>query len=143
MWQAHPNIIRCSWQTSLRPIGKMFYPFVDTSDIIGFNSKRVSFTNFIVDHFDEATNEVSDEEHMAFLSLRLSHFIFCSSFLKVAKSFVTLANQLRGGRNVYLSQLILDTLYESLSLASHAMKSFSPTKNPKDTLLLAGPLWLL
>lgn len=61
----------------------------------------------------------------------------------MAKSFVTLTNQLHAGTNIWLCQLILDTLYESLSLASHAMKSFSSTKNPKGTLLLAGPFWLL
>lgn len=46
--------------TGLRPIGEVFDPFVNTNDIIGLNSKRVSFTNFIAHHFNEATTEVSD-----------------------------------------------------------------------------------
>lgn len=40
-------------------------------------------------------------------------------------------------------QLILASLYESSSLASSAMKTFGSTKNPKGTLLLAGPFRLL
>lgn len=127
--------------TGLRSTGEVFDPFVKTDGIIGFNSKQVSFTNFIIDHFDEATTEVSYEEDMVFLSLWLSHFIFYLSSLQVTKSYVTLANQFHVGRTVCLRKLILASLYEASSLASSVMKTLSLTKNPKGTLLLMGPFW--
>lgn len=67
--------------TGLWPTGKVFNPSIQNEDNIGFNSKRVSFTNFIIDYFDETTNEVYDEEHIAFLSLWLLHFVFFAQFL--------------------------------------------------------------
>ncbi|KAI5397964.1 hypothetical protein KIW84_063684 [Lathyrus oleraceus] len=64
-----PTIFLVASITGLRPTGEVFDPFVDIDDIIGFNSKRASFTNIITDHFDEATTEVSDEDNVTFLSL--------------------------------------------------------------------------
>lgn len=93
----------------LRPTVEVFDPFVDMNDIIRFSSKQDSVTNFINDHFDEATTEVSNEEHVSFLYLCLTPFIFSSSSLQVAKSYVTLPNQLHVGRNVCLGKLILAT----------------------------------
>lgn len=87
-----PTLFNVAYITSLQPTGEVFDVFVEIDDNIGFNSKRASFTNFIADHFDKVTKEVSDEEHVAFLSLWLSHFGSCSSCLQVKKSFVTLAN---------------------------------------------------
>lgn len=72
-----PTLFDVAAITGIRQTGEVFDHFVDTNDTIWFNSKWASFTNFIVDYFDEATTEVSDEEHVAFLSLWLSHFIFC------------------------------------------------------------------
>lgn len=43
--------------------------------------------------------------------------IFCCQSFKVAKRILTLVNQLHEGKNIYLSQLILDSLYETLGLA--------------------------
>lgn len=67
--------------TGLRPTSEVFGPYIQKKDKISFNSKRSSFTNFIVDQFDEATKEVFDKEHIAFLSLWLYHFVFCSDSL--------------------------------------------------------------
>lgn len=93
-----PTLFDIASITSLRPTGEMFDLFYNTNNIIGFNSKRDSFTNFIIDHFDGATLEVSCEENVSFLSLWISHFIFYSSSLQVEKSFVTLSNQLHARR---------------------------------------------
>ena len=87
-----PTLFDIDVITDLRPTGEVFDHIFDTYDIIGLNSKWTSFTNFIADHFDEATTEVSDEEHVAFLSLWLSHFIFCSNSLQMEKALVTLTN---------------------------------------------------
>lgn len=48
-------------------------------------------------------------------------------------------NQLPARSNVYLSQLILGSLYESLGEAAEILKTYQPGTN----LLLAGPYWLL
>lgn len=53
----------------------------------------------------------------------LSHFVFCCKSLKVAKKFMTLANQLRNGQNVGLGQLVLTSFYEALRLATYTMKN--------------------
>lgn len=73
----------------------------------------------------------------------LLHFIFYCKTLKVAKRFLTLANQLYYGRNIGLRQLILGSPYESLGLATHTPKNLGPTNNPLiiDPYLLFR-LWL-
>lgn len=112
--------------TSVQPTGEVFDPFVDTKNIIQFNLKRASLTNFIADHYDEPTIEVSNKEHVAFLSLWLTHFIFCSSSLQVAKSFVILANQLHIGKNLSLNQLMFLSIKGSrLALLTPVDKGFS------------------
>lgn len=98
-----PTLFGVATIAGLQLTGEVFDPFADTDNLIGFNSKQASFTNFINNHFDEATTEAFGKEHVAFLSLWLSHFIFCSSSLQVAKSFITLANQLHAGRNFFLN----------------------------------------
>lgn len=64
---------------------------------------------------------------------------FCCKYLKVANRYLTLANQLHEGYDIYLSQLILGSLYESLEVAIDALKNLKP----KDNMLLSGPFWWL
>lgn len=78
-------------------------------------------------------------EHIAFLALWLSHSIFCSKSLQAAKKNLTLANQLHAGHNVFLSEMILASLYESLSDRVAQLKNLGD----KGNLLLFGPFWLL
>lgn len=59
--------------------------------------------------------------------------------MNVEKWYLTLTNQLHEGRDILLSQLILGSLYESLGLATEALKNLEPN----DNLFLAGPYWLL
>lgn len=59
--------------------------------------------------------------------------------MKVSKRYLTLDNQLHEGRNIYLSQLILGSLYEYLGLSTKTLKNLKP----KDNMLLVGPYWLL
>ena len=81
--------------------------------------------NFGVQHIG-TTNEVNDQEHIAFLALWLSRCVFCCKSLQVARRFLTLANQLHVGRNIFLSELILVGLYECLGEASSSLKEFEP-----------------
>lgn len=98
-----------------------------------------SFNKYIKDYHVTNTAEVFDEEHIAFLALWLSRCIFCCKYLKVANRYLTLANQLHEGYDIYLSQLILGSLYESLEVAIDALKNLKP----KDNMLLSGPFWWL
>lgn len=82
---------------------------------------------------------MSDEEHITFLALWLSRYIFSCKYLKVSKRYLTLANQLHKGRDICLGQLISGPLYESLDLATENLKNLQP----KDDILLGGPYWLL
>lgn len=46
--------------------------------------------------------------------------------MKVAKRYLTLANDLHESRDIFLSQLILESLYESLGLATESLKNSNP-----------------
>lgn len=78
-------------------------------------------------------------EHIAFLALWLSHSVFCSKSLQVAKKYLTLANQLHARHDVCLSEMILASLYESLSDEVAQLKNLGD----KGNLLLSAPFWLL
>lgn len=78
--------------TGLRPTGDNFDPNENDEDTINFNTKRASFGKYIEDHHVTYTNEVSDEEHTAFLALWLSRYIFSCKSLKVVKRYLTLDN---------------------------------------------------
>lgn len=87
-----PTLFDVAVITGLRATNEVFNPTIQKQNNIGFNSKCASFTNLIFDHFDKTIKEFFDEEHIVFLYLWLSHFVFCCSYLQVAKSFITLAN---------------------------------------------------
>lgn len=82
--------------TSLRPIGKTFESSLKKNIKPNFSFEHPSFNAYIKDHHDQI-EEVYDYEHISFLTLWLSHFIFYSSSLQVAKKFVPLATQLYVG----------------------------------------------
>ena len=86
------------------------------------------------------TEDVTDEEHIAFLTYWLTFFVFCSSSLQVAVKYVTLAIKLPKKEDICLNKLILASLYEALNIASFDIKL---KKNGCDSLLIAGPMWLL
>ncbi|AES69921.1 hypothetical protein MTR_3g040010 [Medicago truncatula] len=67
---------------------------------ITFDFKRGTFGNYIIDHYNTDTEEVSNEKHIAFLTFRLSMYVFCSRSIQVAKHYKTLAYQLHEGKQV-------------------------------------------
>ena len=124
--------------TGLSPVGETYIPDNEEhSSIIDFDVKLASFSKFISHYHTEGDN-VSDVEHIAFLTLWLSRYVFCSRSLQVASRFIPLARDLHENRRVCLSELLLVDLYESLRSAVSSLKSHTP-KN----ILLAGPFWLL
>ncbi|XP_058732451.1 uncharacterized protein LOC131603986 [Vicia villosa] len=133
-----PTLFDVAAITGLRPTGEDFDPTEMDDDTIGFNNSTVTYTAFIQRHHVTANEEVSDNEHIAFLALWLSRCAFCSRSIQVAKRYLCMANQLHNGKKLNLGQLLLGFLYENLSEAANLTKNFQ-----SGTLLYAGPFWLL
>ncbi|GAU44896.1 hypothetical protein TSUD_137280 [Trifolium subterraneum] len=89
-----------------------------------------------------AITEVTDHEHIAFLTYWLSQFIFCTGSLQVVTRLIPLAIQIHEGRNFSFGKLLLASLYHSLIDGSDNLKSSDKPSN-KDKLTMAGPIWLL
>lgn len=49
--------------------------------------------------------KVSDEEHIAFITIWLSYYVFCPGSLQIAKSYISLVIQIHEGRQVSLGKL--------------------------------------
>lgn len=118
-----PTLFDIAIVTGLCPIGKTFDPNESGEDTPSFDNNCASFGKYIEDYHVTDNDEVSDEKHVAFLTLWLSRCIFCCKPLKVEKRYITLANQLHEGKDVFLSQLILGLLYESLGLATKVLRN--------------------
>lgn len=105
-----PTLFDIAVITALWPTGETFNLTLKHDIKPNFTFDHTSFRNYIKDHH-EKTEEVSDYEHIAFLTLQLSHFIFCSISLQVAKKFILLATQIHDKKDIYLSKMILCCLY--------------------------------
>lgn len=134
-----PTLFDIATIIGLRPTGENFDPNESDKDTINFNINCAIFGKYIEDYHVTNIDEIFDEEHITFLALWLSRFIFCCKSLKVAKRYLTLVNQLHKGHDIFLSQLILGSLYKSLGLATEFLKNLKPN----DNLLLDGPYLLL
>lgn len=125
--------------TWLKPTGSTYDLDVESDDPIAFSTSRAAYSTYTTHYHDKDTDTVSDVEHIAFLALWLSYCVFCLKPLQVAKKYLTLENQLHFGHNVYLSKMILASLYGSLSDGIAQLKIQLGKRN----LLLSGLLWLL
>jgi hypothetical protein len=133
-----PTLFDVSAITGLSPVGETYDP-ANTNPNIEFNYKEKTFQKYILENNQTGEEEVSDIEHIAFLTLWLSHYVFCSKSLQVAKKFIPIAIQLHLGRQFGLGRLILACLYESMqSLSANLKKTGDGT-----CCLAAGPFWLL
>ena len=112
-----PTLLDVVGLTGLKPTGHIFDP-TDSGSKILFDFTGLAYGNFIIDHRVTTSVEVSDKEHIAFLTYWLSMYIFCSRSIQVSKGFKTLAIQLHEGRDICLSKLILGSLYENLNQTS-------------------------
>ena len=134
-----PTLFDVAAITGLRPTGDYFDPEEMSEDQIGFSATKPTYTTYTNHYHDKSTDVVTDVEHITFLALWLSRFVFCMKSLQVTKKMVTLATQLHHGQNICLDELILANLYESISNGATQLKVI---KN-RASLLLAGPFWLL
>lgn len=130
-----PTLFDISVITRLKLTGNTYDPDVESDDPITFSTSRAAYSTHIAHYHDKDTDTtVSDIDHIAFLDLWLSQCVFCSKSLQVAKKYLTLANQLHSGHGVCLSEIILASLYESLSDGVAQLKN----KVGKGNLLLSG-----
>jgi hypothetical protein len=130
-----PTLFDVAAITGLSPIGDTYDP-TRASQNISFTSRENTFLKYIQQHHQSNQEEVSDVEHVAFLTLWLSHYIFCSKSLQVAKKFIPMAIQIHEGQQFGLGRLILGCLYESMQSTSEALKK----TRDGSTFLAAGPL---
>ncbi|XP_058761879.1 uncharacterized protein LOC131635283 [Vicia villosa] len=134
-----PTLFDVASITGLHPLGEDFDPnYIDT-DTIKFGESKATYTVFTVKHHNKDSDDVSDEEHIAFLALWLSMCVFCSRSLQVAKRYLALENQLNSGRMLDLSQMILGYLYECLGESADLLRAYEAGTY----LLFVGPFWLL
>jgi hypothetical protein len=133
-----PTLFDVTAMTGLSPLGETYDP-ARASTTFEFSPKEKTFQKYIQENHAVDEEEVSDVEHVAFLTLWLSHYIFCSKSLQVAKQFIPMAIQLHEGRQFGLGRLILGCLFASMQLASENLKK----TGDGSTFLAAGPFWLL
>lgn len=133
-----PTLFDVAAMTGLSPLGDPFDLTLETRHAFDFD--RPGFQNYMEDHFDKESEDVSDEEHIAFLNLWLSYYMFCPGSLQIAKGYVPLAIQLLEGRHVSMGKLLLASLYRALGRATMQLKLLHETNK---ALNISGPVWLL
>lgn len=126
-----PNLFYITAITGLWLIGESFTPTIVDKNVLQFDKDTSSFTKYTERFHKKQVDSISDEEHVAFLALWLSKYVFYCRSLQVAKRFISLAHQLPLGHNIFLSELILGSLNESLSEGDALMSPW------------AGPFWPL
>lgn len=134
-----PTLFNVAAITGFHPDGDRFYPNEKDEDNIECDNNRAGFTRYIEDYHVTDTSEAFAEEYIAFLALWLFRCVLCCRSLKVAKRYITLANQPHEGNDVCISQLILGSFYAPPGEATEALRNIKP----KDSLLLAGLFCLL
>lgn len=105
----------------LRPTRESFDPLRRTKTNHAFNFTRTAYSSFMEDHRG-FSDQVTDQEHITFLTLWLSRYVLCARSIQVAKKYVPLATQPHEGRKTFMSRLILMSLYESLGLECEDLK---------------------
>jgi hypothetical protein len=128
-----PTLLDVAGLTGLKPTGQTFDPENHISKLL-FDFARPAYGNFIIVHHVTSSVEVSDIEHIAFLTYWLSMFIFCSRSIQIPKN--TLAIQLDEGRDICLGKLILGSLYENLNQAVASIKEYQAGCS----LIIPGPI---
>lgn len=111
-----PTLFNVVTITSLSPLGETFDPMLPTQATFLFI--RTILQNYIEDYHNKDYFKVFNEEHIAFLTLWLSYYVFYHGSLQITKSYISLAIQIHEGRQVSLGKLLLASLYHSLGLAT-------------------------
>ena len=72
-----PTLLDVVGLTGLKPSSQTFDPESHESKL-SFDFKQFAYGIFIKDHHNTESSEVTNEEHVAFLTYWLSMYIFCS-----------------------------------------------------------------
>lgn len=132
-----PTLLDVAAITGLTPSGAVYDPNM-SSKSIKITIKDKTYSKYIAEHHSDS-EEVSGEEHVAFLVLWLSHFVFCTKSLQVAMKFVPMAVQIHECQHFGFGQLLLGCLFECMRTACELLKKTSDG----GTFLAYGPFWLL
>jgi hypothetical protein len=116
-----PTLLDVAAITGLKPTGFTFDPKYKSNNF-HLDFKIISFSGFLKTYFKPAVEEVSAEEHIAFLTYWLSHFVLCTCSYQVVKRLVPLAILLHEGSDVALGRFILASLYDSLGQGNDLLK---------------------
>ncbi|MCI24512.1 hypothetical protein A2U01_0045696, partial [Trifolium medium] len=108
-----PTLLDVAAITGLRPTGGV-YDLANANKNIAFVINKEAYSKYVAEEQGREGEEVTDVEHVAFLTLWLSHFVFCSKSLQVAKRFIPMAVQIHEGCQFGLGRLILACLYEAI-----------------------------
>ncbi|KAJ1401625.1 hypothetical protein SESBI_28640 [Sesbania bispinosa] len=92
-----PTLLDVAIITGLPPSGNTYLPTSQPSMTITYEDGKLTYKGFIGNNHDKQSDSVSDEEHMTFLWLWLSSFVFCLRSLQCPRSLLPLANMLHEG----------------------------------------------
>lgn len=87
-----PTLFDVATITGLSPLGETFDPTLPIET--NFSFSRANLQNYIKLNHDQNSSEVSDEEHITFLTLCLLYCVFYPGSLQIAKSYISLAIQI-------------------------------------------------
>jgi hypothetical protein len=116
-----PTLFDVAAIAGLKPTGPTYDPTY-VSEHFTFDYKILTFSGFLKEHYNTDSVDVSDIEHIAFLTYWLSHFVFCTGSIQVVKRLVPMAIQIHEGKQFSLGKIILASLYDSLGVASDLLK---------------------
>lgn len=133
-----PRLFDITTITGLRPTREPFKPSRITKTKHWFAFTHPVYSTYLKEYY-ASTENVSDQEHIAFLAYWPSRYVFFSRSLQVAKKIIPLATKLHEMRDVCLIKLILCGLYKSLGFASRDLKE---RENP-ESFLVSNPIWIL
>jgi hypothetical protein len=95
-----PTLFDVAAITGLPPTGETYDPYHASKNIeVSMNDK--TYAKYIAEHHLD-DKEVGDDEHVAFLVLWLSKYVFCTKSLQVAVKFVNMAVQIHEGQQFWI-----------------------------------------
>ncbi|PNX90588.1 hypothetical protein L195_g046713, partial [Trifolium pratense] len=112
-----PTLFDVAAITGLKPTRDTYNP-TNSSKNISLSITKYTYSKYIEEQRGKDGDEVSEAEHVAFLTLWLCHFVFCTRSIQVAIKYILMATQIHEGCYFGFGRLILANLYEALGTAS-------------------------
>jgi len=109
-----PTLLDVAAFTGVKPTGESFDQNTHESSVT-FVFDIATCSHYITDPHKPNDTEVSDTEHITFLTYWLAMYVFCTRSKQVAKGYKVLAHLLHKGKQVCLNKFLLGSLYECLN----------------------------